>query len=150
MRNLKSIDEAGQSPASSPAESDAVSSAKTSPSDLSRRRLVRGAMAVAPVVLTLRSGGVLAAASCIGVSQITSTNASGDFTGNGVSVVGDECIDSYSQNPGVCPGTRITGGTSSGVFVVDPGGVPGTLRCPGKANMNVAILSSAAVTSLVS
>lgn len=150
MKSLRSIDEAGQSPASSPTESDQVSSLTTSPPDPGRRRLVRGAAAVAPLVLTLRSGGVLAAVSCMGVSQIAATDANGDFMGNSNTVVGDACVDTFSQNPATCPGTRITGGTLSGVSVTYPGITTGFYRCQGMPNRTVAILSSAAATSLVS
>lgn len=148
MKTLKSIDEAGQSPASSPAESDGFRSVKTSLPDPSRRRLVRGAAAVAPLVLTLRSGGVLAAASCVGVRQFVSTDTVGEFTTNGISAVGDECFTPYDR--GTCPDMKIIAGTRTGVTVdlaaINPG--PGKLRCQGVTSQFVAILSTAAVTSI--
>jgi len=149
MKSLRSIDEAEQLPALSPAKSDQSSSAAASPPDRARRRLVRGAAAVAPLVLTLRSGGVLAAVSCMGVSQITVTDANGDFMGNSIAVPGDQCVDTFSQNAATCPGNRITGGSLSGVPVTHSG-VTGYLRCQGMPNRTVAILSSIAATSLVS
>ena len=66
MKSTESIDETAASTGRSLADGDAVSPSQTSLMDQRRRRLVRGAMAVAPLVLTLRSGA-LAAASCTGV-----------------------------------------------------------------------------------
>ena len=57
-----------------------------------RRRLVGGAVALAPLVLTLRSGGV-AAASCTGVRAIVSTNGAGKITqSTGPVAEGDVCV----------------------------------------------------------
>lgn len=147
MKTLKSIDEAGQSPASSPAESDGFSSVNTSTPDPGRRRLVRGAAALAPLVLTLRSGGVLAASSCVGASQLVKTDANGEFTSNGVSAIGNECWAEYVQ--GSCPSTQIVTGTRTFVTVT-PGSTPGALRCQYVNSRDVAILSVAAVTSITS
>lgn len=72
MKSTESIDETAASAGRSLADGEAVSPSQTSLMDQRRRRLVRGAMAVAPLVLTLRSGA-LAAASCTGV-KIASVN----------------------------------------------------------------------------
>ncbi len=66
MKSTESIDETAASAGRSLADGEAVSPSQASLMDQRRRRLVRGAMAVAPLVLTLRSGA-LAAASCTGV-----------------------------------------------------------------------------------
>jgi hypothetical protein len=86
----------------------------------------------------------------MGVTQIATTDVNGDFMGNSITVVGDRCVDTFSQNPDTCPGNRITGGSLSGVSVTYPGIKTGYFRCEGMPNRTVAILSTAAATSLVS
>lgn len=117
--------------------------------DLKRRRLVRGAIGIAPVVLTLRSG-VLAASSCTGAKTLeASTNGGGKLT-SPVPVSTDPlnpdyCVSPFSQEG--CP----TGEQkiSSGGSPVQVTGAGGNLFCTGVTNTSpVAILSSASVTSL--
>jgi len=71
--------------------------------DLGRRRWVRGAAAVAPLVLTLRSGA-LAAASCTGAKLLASVDKDGvivDTTGakitSGLIDGQDQCVVHVSQ-----------------------------------------------------
>jgi hypothetical protein len=116
--------------------------------DLKRRRFIRGAAGVAPVVLTLRSGGVLAAASCTGAKRITTLQQQGsnfEIIGgpNGLQD-GDRCF----TNPTVCPiGQKISGGDSNGTVRLSGQNA----RCEGGTYSNgqqVAILSSMAAQSL--
>lgn len=78
----KSLDLSSATDATASPESALVSDAK-------RRRLVRGAVALAPLVLTLRSGA-LAAASCTGAKTVETTI--GDDGKPGVGVETDVCI----------------------------------------------------------
>ena len=108
-----------------------------------RRRLVRGAVSLAPVVLTLRSGG-LAAASCTGVVALVTVNSGGKINNPPTAVAeGQTCI----SNPVVCEsGSKISGGTPVG-SVTQTGN---NLFCGnGGAGGQVAILSSASATSFM-
>lgn len=108
-----------------------------------RRRLVRGAVSLAPVVLTLRSGA-LAAASCTGAVAFVNVNSAGKIENPPSGVAnGQVCI----FEPAVCePGTKISNGTPIGT--VETNG--SNLFCgkPPSAG-KVAILSSASATSLM-
>jgi hypothetical protein len=108
-----------------------------------RRRLVRGAVSLAPVVLTLRSGG-LAAASCTGAVALVNVNSGGkiDQPPPGVAE-GQACI----SNPIVCESSsKISGGTPVGT--VEKRG--DNLFCGnGGTGGQVAILSSASATSFM-
>ena len=66
MNTTESLDGTGKSPDLSSATGETAIPGDTSITENKRRRLVRGAVAFAPLVLTLRSGA-LAAASCTGV-----------------------------------------------------------------------------------
>lgn len=114
-----------------------------------RRRLIRGAVACAPLVLTLRSGA-LAAASCTAAKVIgVTTNNSGNFTppsGSGVAA-GDYCVSGVQACTPDSP-SRIGGGTVDSLPISQVGnsaqfqcGDPGGVR-------TVAILSSGSATSL--
>ena len=70
-----------------------------------RRRLVRGAVALAPLVLTLRSGA-LAAASCTAARVVTLDNQAQIPNGSASDV---SCIN--EQYPPVCAGSPLTGDT---------------------------------------
>jgi hypothetical protein len=111
------------------------------PADQRRRRLVRGAAAFAPVVLTLRSGA-LAAASCTGAVVVSATfDADGKITSSGVRE-GDFCVPS----PQICSypdGHQKINGTPDSQAIGNNG------KC-GTTNLrtNVAIVSSASATSL--
>jgi hypothetical protein len=117
------------------------------PADQQRRRFVRGAASVAPVVLTLRSGAV-AAASCTGAKLITTLDQNGKINGD---VSGLTSTDRCFTNPDVCTGvsgSKISAGNSNGT--VDPSG--SNAFCRGGTysdNQPVAILSSLSATSLL-
>jgi hypothetical protein len=66
MKSTEAIDESVESSGPVLAAAESAGAADPSMLDQRRRRLVRGAAALAPLVLTLRSGA-LAAASCTGV-----------------------------------------------------------------------------------
>jgi len=119
---------------------------KTSVPDLNlrRRRFVRGVTVVAPLVLTLRSGAVVAAVSCVGAKVVgATTGSSGKISYGGSAAVGDSCVTNYQ----VCPGqsTKILSGTNAGTVTANGG----NLFCSGVNNQTVAILSSMSVTSLI-
>ena len=113
-----------------------------------RRRLVRGAVALAPVVLTLRSGA-LAAASCTGVRVFNvRTNGDGKFdapTGSGV-VAGDYCASPVQACELERP-TKISGGTIDSLPITGP--ESGKFQCGSQGSRTVAILSSASASSLI-
>lgn len=122
-----------------------------------RRRLVRGVVALAPLVLTLRSGAV-AAASCTGATAIgTLSQESGNrFRFNRSSgstpVAGSVCVTDPVQCPqadGNAP-SLTSGGAKNGTLREQPG-TNGYLYCDGtgyRANQPVAILSATAAGSL--
>jgi hypothetical protein len=113
--------------------------------DIRRRRLVRGAAAVAPMVLTLRSGA-LAAASCTG-AKIISIDSSGQ-----IDPVGLNDTDVCFTDQQVCTGYPLSGPTKieSGTRVgqIAPTYPGGPYACGNLKSTNVAILSSASASSL--
>lgn len=126
--------------------SDSRQTAKPAGPDLRRRRLIRGAVGVAPVVLTLRSGSLAAAASCIsavqtGLSTDPNNVIQGDTTGvlPGMQCVGDTVVNGCVEAKHV-QGIS-SGGSPAGVV---QNGTP--LKCGtniiGKNRVNVAILTS--------
>lgn len=133
-----------------PGTPDAQGSGAASPPDQKRRRFVRGAASVAPVVLTLRSGAV-AAASCTGAKLITTLDQNGKINGD---VSGLLSTDRCFTNPDVCTGvsgSKISAGNSNGT-VDPPSGGSSNAFCRGgtySANQPVAILSSMSATSLL-
>jgi hypothetical protein len=115
-----------------------------------RRRLVRGAMALTPLVLTLRSGGALAAASCTGAAKYLSVTLGGS----------GQIPENLSVNTTDVCYTKVTAcGANSEKLSTEPdsytrlGGVElknGKFSCTdGKNNQTVAILSSQSAGSLV-
>jgi hypothetical protein len=115
-----------------------------------RRRLVRGAMALAPLVLTLRSGGALAAASCTGAAKYLSVTleGGGKIPGSLTVKSTDVCYTKVT----VCEGnteklsTDPTSYTRLGA--VQQNGI--NYSCDnGTINQTVAILSSQSAGSLV-
>jgi len=147
MKTKESMGDSPQLIEVSETNSDAVVPATSSIADNKRRRLVRGAMAVAPLVLTLRSGAVAAAASCTGAKQLVNLPPTGQFPAGGGANLGDTCVTNYEFNG--CPAGKISSGTNTGVQVT-LGFKDGDYAC----NLtgitgNVALLSTAAVNSLV-
>jgi hypothetical protein len=119
--------------------------------DAKRRRLVRGAMAVAPLVLTLRSGGALAAASCTGAAKYLGVTLGGSgIIPDGVNVTPtDVCYTTVTacETNGAKLSTDPKSYTKLGVVQLDSSG---KYSCTGgKNNQTVAILSSQSAASLV-
>lgn len=147
---MKTIKTMGKESASMEVSRDenVASGPEISSADLRRRNLVRGAVAFAPLVLTLRSGA-LAAASCTG-AKIVNIPASGNFTTSSSS---DVCIPEAD----ICPGAPLTGTTKivthteTKIPVTSVGG--GLYRCDkptgGYYTGNMAILSSHSAASIV-
>ncbi|WP_300454039.1 hypothetical protein [Accumulibacter sp.] len=176
MRRTEAIDEAGQATDLALAGGDPASADGGSTLDQRRRRLVRGAAAFAPLVLTLRSGA-LAAASCTGTKIRAATT---DDRGRIETVGGDRIrsgLIGSNDNPSTpdycfknidsCPDTsmvdkistqdmndqsihvyRTGSGGGTNYYCGTPSGDP--LRGPADfRNQNIAILSSASATSLI-
>lgn len=81
--------------------------------DLKKRRLVRGAVAAAPVLLTLRSGA-LAAVSCTPV-KAPSVTINKQFNINGVIQSGYSSPDAGPTDPDVCYTTINQGSCTTGI-----------------------------------
>lgn len=119
----------------------------------SRRRLVRGAAALAPLVLTLRSGA-LAAASCTGAKAFATLQQQGQSqnwlinNASGPIADGDICVTSAAQCSTTPPKVAKGQGERNGT-VMQQGA---NYRCDGGNNYRdgepVAILSSASAISL--
>ncbi len=112
-----------------------------------RRRLVRGAMALAPLVLTLRSGAAIA--SCTGVKAfVRADNGTGNIGNPSNVAVDDVCVIDYSSlncNSEV----KISGGTKVGNVTISQTGNGNELTCGSEAkNKQVAILSATSAGSL--
>lgn len=128
-----------------------------------RRRLVRGVVAFAPLVLTLRSGAV-AAVSCTGAVAIGTLTpvSNGNGTrykfnpglGGNTPQTGQVCVTTPAQcseyATGPNPHLKISGGEKNGAIQLQPD-QNGYLYCDGtgySANQPVAILSATAAGSL--
>ena len=109
--------------------------------NLRRRRLVRGVTAVAPLILTLRSGA-LAAASCTGVKAINVSVASNNKPASGIPGQ-DYCATQNTSLNSTC--------VAPGQLTIDTNYISAsTGKCGSNhAGQQVAILSSASVTSLL-
>ena len=119
-----------------------------------RRRLVRGAVALAPLVLTLRSGA-LAAASCTGARlvRINQNNRIGADVAQGMGLTtSDVCF----PNATICEGYPTGNGASTKIISAPTPGFNLTQNNNGSFNCGtsdlrgrqVAILSSASASSL--
>lgn len=127
-----------------------------------RRRLVRGALVVAPAILTLRSGA-LAAQSCVGAKEVSVTlvDSGGesavlpatDNNGGPVNAaIGDSCIQDAMACQAPDTGDHKIIKAASGGSGMSAGevvqGTGGNLRCStGNTGNTVAILSSTAAGS---
>lgn len=143
MKSTESIDETATTTGLPLADTQAAN-VRDAAMDQRRRRLVRGAMAAAPLVLTLRSGA-LAAASCTGAIAVDTT-----IEANGKPAVGntgDVCI-AIADAP-LCPTSDHKLKNLPGTTVGYP--ILGNGKCPPFAVTNpkthVAILSSHAYDS---
>lgn len=117
-----------------------------------RRRIVRAAVSLAPVVLTLRSGA-LAAASCTG-ARIVRINQNNRISENNADTLGLTTSDVCFPDATICEGSPTTGLTkinstpTSGFKLTE--NPNGSLSC-GTQNLRgrqVAILSSTSAASL--
>ena len=132
--------------------------------DLRRRRLIRGAAGVAPLVLTLRSGALAAGASCTGVNSDPGTGIipySADTNGNlspGTSLspgTGQACVTDWAgcATGGPTDTHKITGTAPYQGVVVANNGVTGCSTDNGttflKNTSNIAIMSNGAYTSFI-
>lgn len=116
-----------------------------------RRRLVRGAVSIAPIVLTLRSGG-LAAASCVPAKTVsTFVDNNGQISSSVGAIDGDLCYKTADVT--VCPNPQSPNklenlpGSPTNLYTVSNGKCKignTTLK-----NTNVAILSSGAANSFL-
>ncbi len=150
MKTNESIDDSRGSTDLSPVDTGAVIQGAASTPENKRRRLVRGAVAFAPLVLTLRSGA-LAAASCTG-ARLVDIPENGEFSPANTSEV---CI----EEPQICPGyERVSGPTkvlthqSTPTHTVNPASGTnfycGTSGSHISGKNGVAILSSMSACSL--
>jgi hypothetical protein len=127
--------------------------------NLRRRRLLRGAIGIAPVVLTLRSGAVAAVSSCTGTKLLTTVK---NVNSNGgkldpVTAVGaadgNTCITEYDQTD--CPiEEAIKIRTGQGSFAGTVKILNGKAYCNGgsqpyAAGQQIAILSSNSASSFM-
>ena len=150
MNIIKTMDNKFESSVASSDQSAGSTDRSTSASltDQKGRRLVRGAAAFAPVVLTLRSGA-LAAASCTG-ARIVEIPTSGNFSATDTEICAPEAV--------VCPSYPTSGQTKvltqpTLKINVTPTGT-GEFTCKNPTTGapytgTVAILSSQAANSLV-
>ena len=167
MNDGKSIDEMETLPQVEPINGPTGDPSQARAMDLRRRRLIRGAVGIAPAVMTLRSGGLAAGSLCTptvqhGVTLMTNTTDSNSTgwipSGNSLNVAaGQKCA---STSPGVsdlnCPPGYIQKSGTSGVGTVasgTAGGGTSTFYCQSSGSHisnlpNVAILSSQGATSL--
>ena len=153
MNTTESLDGTGKSADLSSATGETAIPGDTSIAENKRRRLVRGAVAFAPLVLTLRSGA-LAAASCTG-ARLVQLPDNGKFSPGATS---ESCVREIDLD--ICPGYPTTAGnptklvnkqvplvgvkeTNTSSLYRCSGGIEGKLT-----NQTVAILSSQSATSM--
>lgn len=168
MKSTEPLDDANKSVDLSSAPGATANPESALISDAKRRRLVRGAMALAPLVLTLRSGAVAAAVSCtaakaIGtLEQIATTDQNNlpitRFKINATEGIPSGQSEVCATDAQQCPanggeGIKINGGVQNGVVLEQgaPGGGIAYRYCDGGSYNNgqpVAILSAASATSL--
>jgi len=148
MKNAEPMEQAPKSTELVLASDEAGGLEMPSVADQRRRRLVRGAAAFAPVVLTLRSGA-LAAASCTGakVLNVTLDNNGSDPQSPSRIKDGDYCF----SNLDICktPGVTNKVETPAPDKILNYEVASSNKRCPTFANQTVAILSSASAGSFL-
>jgi hypothetical protein len=119
--------------------------------NLGRRRMIRSAAAVAPLVLTLRSGAVAAAVSCVGVKGFGTTNpGNGNITGVSATTA-DTCVTNYTVCPDPAQTTKILpGNVNTHTIATAPGNNltcgTGVDRVQGQ---QIAILSATSASSFL-
>ena len=168
MKSTESIDDAGKLVDLSSATGETAMPGDTSSIENKRRRLVRGAVAFAPLVLTLRSGA-LAAASCTGLKIVNATTRGTNFPRPGRIVVpdgvtlpvpGDVCVEAQvlstcSTNPNKVDTLSNLTQSNSEVVVLRSDNLNGTttewLSCGNPSQFvgkRIAILSSQSASSI--
>lgn len=151
MKPEESLDVTRESDGLSPTADEADISGGVAAPENKRRRLVRSAAALAPLVLTLRSGGV-AAASCTG-ARLVRVGDDGKFSDayhqtNDVCIV-DTPAPVCENHPTTDGFTKVRTEPASFAPVVEDGQ---GYRCNTNIDLNnkiVAILSSTSATSLL-
>lgn len=152
MKSTASLDVAGQPVDLPSATGETAIPGDNSTPENKRRRLLRGAVALAPLVLTLRSGA-LAAASCTGAKTVTVA------LGTDQKIPGSVAVVAGGPNPDVCyktsdvpacsiPGKVLNRAGPQTAYPVQANRTCGASPLP--AGTNVAILSATSATSLVS
>jgi hypothetical protein len=113
--------------------------------NLGRRRMIRSAAAVAPLVLTLRSGAVAAAVSCVGVKGFGRTDNAGKII-EGNAAAGDTCVTGYTVCPDPAQSTKILPrvGNTQSIRAAGP-----NLFCGGSSQQPIAILSATSASSFL-
>jgi len=152
MNDGKSIDETEALPLVNNASDTTLALEGRQGLDQRRRRLLRGAAGIAPVVLTLRSGA-LAASSCTGALTIVTTDVStGKFPGVLNMLPGQVCAESPSQTGCPVGETKILTASDANKYrTVGPSFGEWTCEKSGPVVLkggNVAILSNASASSL--
>ena len=159
MNEGKSIDEMETLPQVEPVNGPTGDPNQERAMDLRRRRLIRGAVGIAPAVMTLRSGGLAAGSLCVSTSQSGLTLGAGPTGSTGTNWIqvpltgsasaGDQCI---KYTAGGCAGAtgfiQKLGATGKGFVTAGP--TAGTYFCSTASGGEtpVAILSTASATSL--
>ena len=148
MNTTESLDGAGKSLDLSSVTGETAITGDTSVTENKRRRLVRGAVAFAPLVLTLRSGA-LAAASCTGTKVLSvSTNGEGMFTDPSGSVgAGDYCVEATTCGPEHPTKIKTIGAMKDPIPITGPLNSD-KFQCGVTGQRTVAILSSTSAGSL--
>lgn len=151
MENTEAMEQVPKSTELSLVKDEAGGQENGSFADAKRRRLVRGAMAVAPLVLTLRSGGALAAASCTGAAKYLNVTLGGNGQipeGNTV-VSTDVCYTKVTACDGNAAKLSTEAGSYTRLGEVKLGTNNKYYCTDGSNNKVVAILSSQSAGSLV-
>lgn len=123
--------------------------------NVGRRRFVRGAVALTPLVLTLRSGGLAAASAGAAVIAYATVDDKGKISiksnpGGRTVQQGDKCVTGYGSTT---RDYRISGGQADALRITTTGS-SGNFKCGStkassqNTTVQVAILSSASVSSL--
>lgn len=155
MSSGKSIDETQAPELAKLAEHQEATAGSPVPVDSRRRRLIRGAAGLAPVVLTVRSGTLLAASSCAAVVQpYQPLGDKGAIPMIANVSENDSCI---GETATICPNGRLSGDMSTIVGTVQPN--PDNLNAltcfddknqPLPAGTNIAVVSAMSISSFLS
>ena len=152
MKPEESLDVTRESDGLSPTTDEAAIAGGVAASENKRRRLVRGAVVLAPLVLTLRSGGV-AAASCTG-ARLVQVDKDGIFSDE-YHQTSDVCIVETpapvcENHPTSIGSTKVRTEPATIAPVVENGQGYSCYTNIDLRNKTVAILSSTSATSLIS